>query len=82
MKTLRKIIAGILIGGAFGAKMGAWVGTISEADTSLIYVGLAIGSCFGLILMLSIAITNKEIKQPHIQWSFKKRCDRNPIWEI
>lgn len=48
MKVIRSLIIGLTIGGAFGAKIGAYLGQLSEfVQMDLITSGLILGSMFG-----------------------------------
>lgn len=82
MKTIRQLLAGSLIGGAFGAKVGAYMSSISEAPNSLIYSGLAFGAGAGLLIVLSMALANQDFKLPRTQWSFKKRDSKKQLWDL
>ena len=58
MHSLRKILVGLIIGGAFGARIGAYMHSIVEdAQLSMwssIEFGFLTGAAFGLVLALSI----------------------------
>ncbi len=82
MKTIRKILVGTIVGGAFGSKVGAYFHTLMETPSSLIYGGLILGAGCGLVLMLAMAVMNKKIQKPIVQIGFKKRFQRKHIWNI
>ena len=64
MNSLRSILVGIIIGGAFGAKAGAYLSILSQASNfgwSSIELGFLAGSGFGLVVSLVILFVRSGI---------------------
>ena len=63
MKLLRSLIIGIVLGGAFGAKVGAYLSQVLETTGSFQFVelGFALGATLGLTVSLIIWLMNSGV---------------------
>lgn len=64
MNSLRSILVGIIVGGAFGAKVGAYLSIVSQASTFSwlsIELGFLAGSVFGLVVSFVILFVRSGI---------------------
>lgn len=66
MENIKYILAGIMVGGAFGAKLGAYLISIMEWPNSFQWIqsGMLFGAITGLVLsMIMLASTTAEGKK-------------------
>ncbi len=64
MKYLRSLLVGLIIGGAFGAKIGAYlalIGAIGSYSWPVIEVGFVVGSGFGIACALAVLFVRSGI---------------------
>ena len=54
MNILRSILIGLLLGGAFGAKVGTYLSLINEISWSLIEVGFLLGAGIGVLCSIVV----------------------------
>lgn len=67
MKSIKSILVGLMIGGAFGAKLGAYLSTtvVFTTNWSLIELGFISGAFCGAVLSLAVVLAKAGITQRH-----------------
>lgn len=65
MKTIRKVLVGLIIGGAFGAKMGGYFATVLETNNQWLNIetGFLAGSFIGITVALATAFVTQWVHQ-------------------
>lgn len=63
MKYLRFLIIGIVLGGGFGAKLGAYFSQVFEqtANFQLVEFGFALGAGLGLLMSIVIQVMHSGV---------------------
>lgn len=66
MNYLRYIVAGIMVGGAFGAKAGQYISTLLVSESTFqwvevsMFAGLAIGFIVSVVIMVVLAVDARK----------------------
>ena len=76
MKTLRTLVVGFMLGGAFGSKLALFIGSSMELNRpfQLMEIGLLIGSLIGVsiaILVMSSSVLPVKEAEPKMESYYK-----------
>ncbi len=64
MNNVRTIVIGFMLGGGFGAKIGALIPVLTtQYDWSWISMGLIIGGILGIVISFGIVLVNDGVPQ-------------------
>ena len=65
MKLIKTVLVGLVIGGAFGSKIGAYLANIADLSTSWssIELGFTVGALGGSIVSLTVVFARSGIFQ-------------------